>query len=257
MRRLHWLALTGAGVFAASAGLPACGVSDGAAPGEQAVSGSKQALQSLQAAFPSAKVESKQGRVTRVYGALLSTGATAAEAAERFRLDHASAFGAAAAELVPQELVDGRAINAATPKPLGVMFDRKTGQYKFWLFRYGQVRSGTPVFRSSLLALVKNEPNNPVVWASSTLHDLAAFSAVAPIRTALPDATKTLAAVRAGSDFNGRVLTAPARVLGTSAPELTIFAGKEGADAPPRLAIDYVAQTDGGGKFRVLADAAR
>ncbi|MFZ5893929.1 MAG: hypothetical protein ACOY0T_22900 [Myxococcota bacterium] len=227
-------------------------------PREAQVAATQQALESLQAAFPKARVEKAiDGRVKRVYGTAMSTGATPVEAAERFRREQAGALALNAAELVPATASGAVAAVGSAPQPTGLMFDAKTGRYKFLLYRYAQVKGGLAVHRAGLSVLVKNEGNNPVVWASSFAHDLNSF--VVPQLAAgagAADLDKSLRAVRASTDLKGRALLGPNALLNASVPELVIYAGTEDVDAPPRLAIEYTAESQNPpGKWRFVADA--
>jgi len=223
------------------------------------VAAAKSGLQSLQSAFPQAKVDTAVGHPTRLYGAALATGATIDDSVESFRSAHAASLGIPLSELVPRGFTASATAATAASQPLGLMYDRKTGQYKFWLYRYEQTKGGLPVFRSGLLALVKNEGNHPVVWASSYVHDLSAFSlpAVATGAPTAADAGKTLLAIRGMTDSSGRLLSPPTRVVRLSATSPVVFAGKEGQDAKPRLALEYTAETANPAQtWRVVADAA-
>src|SRR3954447_10906338 len=97
-----------------------------------------QALQRLQTAFPGARVDQGDRLGSRVYGAVMSSGATPLDASERFRTDHADAFGVRPDELMPQDQLGRFAANASLPG-IGLMYDRQTGQHRFWLYRYGQI----------------------------------------------------------------------------------------------------------------------
>ncbi|HLV66979.1 MAG TPA: hypothetical protein VKY73_14255 [Polyangiaceae bacterium] len=203
-----------------------------------------------------ARVESHGTRISRLYGAELAIGNTPAAAAERFRAEHATALGLPAAELVPQVLRDGAAVAASTPSPLGLMWNPKTKTYKFWLYRYGQVKDGLPVHGSTLLVLVRNGGTNPVVWASSSVRNLGRFRVPATVRSVTVDRAKSLRALPGVTDFAGRPLGTPTSITSVSTPKLVVFAGTEKADAPPRLAMEYVVETAGPpGKFRLIADA--
>jgi len=256
MGKIRSWALIGIGVFGGSALLAACSserredtpkVSHALAP--------KGALQSLQDAFPRAKIDTAIGHPTRLYGTALATGATLNDSAESFRLAHAASLGISASDLVQRDFSQNSSAMGA-PKPLGLMYDRKTGQYKFWLYRYGQTKGGVPVFRSGLLALVKNQGNNPVVWASSYVHNLSAFALPSQTASAAADPAKSLIAIRGMTDSSGRLLPAPKSIARLSATTPVVFAGKEGQDEKPRLALEYTAETANPPEtWRLVADA--
>ena len=219
----------------------------------------KSATQVLQDAFPRAKLDAPLGHPTRLYGSALASGRTVEESAERFRLAHTAALGMPAAELVPRQFAQSGALPPATttPRPLGLMYDRKTGQYKFFLYRYGQAKSGVPVFRSGLLTLVKNQGNHPVVWASSFVHDLSTFVVPNASPSAPADPDKSLQAIRGMTDSSGRLLPAPRRIARLSATSPVVFAGKEGRNERPRLAIAYTVETaEPRQTWQLVADAA-
>ena len=257
MGKLRSWALIGIGVLGVCTQLAACSERREDAPTASRVSSAKTALQSLQEAFPRAKVDATLGRPTRVYGAALATGASNNDSAEHFRVAHAASLGIPLTELVPRDFSQNSFTSAAAAKPLGLMLDRKTGQYKFWLYRYGQTKGGVPVFRSGLLALVKNQGNNPVVWASSFVHDLSTFALPNAPASPAADADKTLKAIRGVTDSSGRLLPAPKGITRLSSTTPIVFAGKDGQDAKPRLAIEYTAETaNPPATWQVVADAA-
>jgi hypothetical protein len=135
------------------------------------------------------------------------------------------------------------------------MYDQRTGQPKFWLYRYGQTAGGVPVFRGGLLTLVRNDASNAVVWASSSVKDMSAFRPAVGLKPRAPDGGRSLAAIRGTTDFAGRFLGAPTTVARVSAPDVVVFAGTEDRTAAPRMAIQYTAETAPGGLLRLVADA--
>jgi hypothetical protein len=211
----------------------------------------------LRQAFPKARMQMRNGHVSRIYGAELASGVTADSAAERVRATFAKAH-AGAADSVHPVIVNGltRAA-AARPKPLGLMYDSATGQYKFWLYRYGQRLGNLSVHDAELLVLVQNAPGFPVVWVNSTLRNVAAFAAPPAPRTLLINAAKSLAAVRADVALGRASVTAPQKLSRFGTPELVVFAGNGDQDAPPRLAMRYAAEDSATvGKWSVVAEAA-
>ena len=256
MGNLRSRALLAAGLAAGVTHLAACTErreEKASAPHVPATNSPRQALHD---AFPLARVDATNGRPTRVYGTALATGATLNDAAERFRLTHAASLGIPASDLLPRDF-SGRAAPAnAAPKPLGLMFDRNTGKYKFWLYRYGQAKAGVPVFRAGLLALVKNQVDNPVVWAASFVRDLSTFTPPRGAPAAAADPDKSLAAIRGTTDSSGRPLPAPKRITRLSPSTPVVFAGRDGQDVPPRLALEYTVETaDPPQTWRLVADA--
>ncbi|MCZ6810978.1 MAG: hypothetical protein O7D97_03150, partial [Planctomycetota bacterium] len=109
------------------------------------------------------------GRISRVYGAAFSHGASAVDSAEQFRLNHVAMFGVDPAQLAPRgPFPDGHHLQP-------IMYEPATGEYKFTGVYYSQVKDGIAVFRSRLTLLVRNEPGFPLVLASADLRDLGDF----------------------------------------------------------------------------------
>ena len=257
-QRVGCVRLAGISVLALGACLANTGCSkDGgpASPDATRTTVSGLALQRLQTTFPGVHVDRPDDGPTRIYGAAMTTGATPVDASERFRSDHADALGVRPDELVQQDL-RGRPMANATPPGIGLMYDRQTGQYKFWLFRYGQVNGGVPVHGAGLQTLVRNAGTNPVVWASSSLRDLTGFAAKPAMRPRAADADKTLRGIRASTDFTGRALPLPTKISSLSPSKLVVFAGTERQTAPARMALAYTAETDGAlAQWEIVADA--
>ena len=255
-RRIRGVTL-GAGIGSLCSLLMGCGIgNDAQQRAEASAAATHQAVQSLKDTFPAARLENSKGKLSSIYGASLTTGATPDESAEQFRHKHAAAFGVSPDELTPQELLVGKTAANASPKPIGLMYDRATQQYKFWLYRYGQTKGSVPVFRGALWTLVKNSGSNPVVWASSSLHDVSSF--VAPTAAALnaADTAKTLRAIRGSTDITGRHVGPPTKLTSISRPTQTVFAGTEDTEAPPKLAVEYDVQSESPpGKWHVVADS--
>ena len=253
---------------ALSVGVAGCvtGSDDGRSAGERPEPGVTKMIDAMSAAFPGSKTDAIPGGVARIYGASLSAGATHAEAAERFRQIFSAAVGAAPNDLVPEDPQQatapaGAARAAVTSagtadQGIGLMYDARTGQPKFWLHRYAQTTGGVPVFRGGLLTLVRNDAGNAVVWASSFVKDMTAFRPTAGMRPRSPDGARTLAAIRGTTDFAGRALGAPTALARLSTPDVVVFAGTEDRSVAPRMAIQYTAEAASGGKWRLIADAA-
>ena len=66
-------------------------------------------------------------------------------------------------------LKNARTVNAGG---VGLMYDSNTGKPKFRLYTYEQQRDGVPVFRAGLRTLVREDADNPVVWANSDLRPM-------------------------------------------------------------------------------------
>lgn len=177
----------------------------------------------LRHALPGVRVSADGTRIRRVYGRPLSFGATAEQSAAAFVLSHGASLGAA-----PDDLRPGNCFNERLIQP--VMYDAATGAFKFTLVYYRQCRGGVPVFRAELRLLARNEAGFPLVLAASSLRDLGAFS--------VPEDTRAAPAVSAGQASAARFRPGLARF---SPAELVVWAGANGATAPPRLALTFLA----------------
>jgi hypothetical protein len=215
------------------------------------------AVQALRTAFPKARLQSVGNTIERVFGSRLSTGATPEAAIERFLADHAGAFGADSADLKPALPEGGRAIPSPAAGPLGLMFDKATGKYRYYLYRYGQERNGLRVHKSTLLALVKNDgKDHPVIWASSTLRGLGQFAPQSLSRVPAVNPSKALRALAGTVDFAGRAIAPPTSFSKVDTPTQVIFAGNGPRALAARLAVEFVAEsTSPPGRWRFTADA--
>ena len=97
--------------------------------------------------------------VTRVYGAAFGFGGSAEETADQFRRDYAEMFG-----VNPDDLHPGNPLDQRLTQP--VLYDSQTDSYTFTLVYYRQFLGEIPVYRSSMLLLVRNEPGFPLVWVN-------------------------------------------------------------------------------------------
>jgi len=190
---------------------------------------------------PGAEVDEHAGAL-RIYGAPLARGASHRAAASQFIATQAQAFGAVASDLQPVELVNGTRVINANAQPLGLRLDPATGQYKFYLYRYSQVRSGVPVFGSDVGVLVRNSGDHPVVWSASTAKNLGSFAPTPGMRVPAPNQTKSLAALRGKLGVSGQGIGSSTRITSVSGAELTIFAGTE-ARVAPHMALQYTVET--------------
>jgi hypothetical protein len=230
------------------------GCSSADTPSEEGQLGSSSAALSVDAAaeaaarvtavVPTAQVNVQNGRVTRVYGANLASGASASASANAARDALAGALGAVPADLTQQ----------AGPVP--VMIDPATQQPRFWLYRYQQGRGGVPVHGAELRTLVRNSPGNEVVWLNSTVASLGSFVAASSAFAPPADAAKANAARKVVYDAKGVPLALGA--LDTfSPPEQVIYAGTAAAPSAPRMAIRYIGSSSKSPeRYRFIADAA-
>lgn len=212
--------------------------------------------QSLATAFPRATVAAGDGRETRAFGAVLATGESTAAAAESARQQYAAALGLGASDLVPVDVQAGKRVTASQATPIQLMYDKATGQHRFSLYRYRQMRSGVPVHDAELSLLARNDGQHAVVWAASTLQSLSGFNAAAPARVPNLDADKVLRVLGGSVDVHGARAVAPKALARVSTPELVVFAGKAERPAQPVLATESVVETENPpGKWRVITRA--
>ncbi len=171
--------------------------------------------------YPGVQFFARHGQVVQMYGTTFGYGDTPEAAAADFVANNAQTFANGAFELSSEGALDGM-------HTLPIMYDKATGTYKFTQVYYTQRVAGIPVFRSELRVLVRNEPGNPIVLAESTLRNMDSFE-VADMPLVDDDM-----AIRSG-------IAAMPDMANASEPEMTIFAGVEGAPTSPRLAVWYVA----------------
>ena len=179
-----------------------------------------EAMDTLKAISSSARLHhTNGGRIDRIFGAPMTTGRTAAEAADRFVVEAAAMWG-----LQPTQLR-----RAGDGQPLG--YDPLTGSFKFTLATFDQVVGNTPVFGSSLKVLVRNGTTPVVVLASADLHPTMGWNPPRSITVQDSMILSTMAATR--------TLGPQARL--TKTPTTAIFAGVGDDIHPPRLVVDTVA----------------
>jgi len=255
-------ALAGLGGCSAGENAPAGESRDTTAPGTSAPAATGPTTApvapaaQLKTALSTANVQPPSDRLRRVHG-VIATGKTPDAAAESFRQSSAAALGVDRDELMPARLNALATLRNATTTPqsngVGLMYDRTTGKPKFRLYNYEQQRDGVPVFRAGLRTLVREDRDNPVIWANSDLRPMGSFR----VRTSLPahsvDLNRSLQAL-SKHDTSGQ--PAPSALTQASRPTPTIFAGVDGQMASPRQAVRYTAQAaDGPGKWIFIADA--
>jgi hypothetical protein len=196
--------------------------------------------QALSRALPNARLYVRGGRVMRLCGAVMATGTTPEASAEAFRRNAAARLGVDPGELIaPSSPAVHAAAATGKAEPIGLMLDPNTGTYRFWLYRYDQVRSGVPVHDASLSVLVQNGKNHPVVWAGSSLRDLGDLDVPRNAGTPAVDPDQSLEALaRLGP------LDSLPSALEYGEPELVIFAGVGDQEVMPRLAERYLASSD-------------
>jgi len=198
-------------------------------------------FKSLKADYPLVARYMEGSHVARLYGQAFAHGSSPETATADFVSKYAGIFDALPQDLYPVNyLPDGR-------RMLPLMYDRSTGEYKFTLVYFTQMRGGIPVFMGDLRLLVRNQPDNPVVLASSGLRNLGDFN---PVITS--SVNKDLA-----RDAVDRFYGALTNI---DEPELVIWAGVGDMVVNPVLAMEFtadngkVAQPDYE-KWRFLIDA--
>lgn len=160
------------------------------------------------------------GRIKRLYGQVFSSGASAEESAERFLQADAHLWGVNRADLSNQYV-----------QP--IMYDQKTGKYKFSGIYYSQYKNGVPVFRARLILLVRNEPGYPLVQVSADLRNLGGFEPQVE--------SKSL-----NSSWGiANALTLYPGLVNFTEPEMVIWAGLEEMLVEPTLAYSFIGDNYG------------
>jgi Zn-dependent metalloprotease len=197
---------------------------------------SRQAFERLSAEYPAVESYTVDGRITQLYGRSFGGGVDAVSAADKFRNENSAIFGAKSTDLTAgSDLADGR-------KTQQLIYDRKTGTYKFTLVYYTQQRDGIPVYGSELKVLVLNEPGYPVVLARSTLHDLGDY---------IP-ADKSIARYDIAQNV---VRVSHPELKSFAEPKTVIWAGDDDVSASPVLALKFTASGKDYQKWAFVADA--
>lgn len=171
------------------------------------------------------------GRITKLYGKAFSHGPTAEESAQAFLIQHLDVFGDQISDLVAAPLHDDPGILE------GLMYNRDTDAFKFWLINYEQQVQGIPVFEGGLRLLIRNEPTFPLVMASANIRDLTGLNL-----NLNPGGVKA-------NQPNQRMLRKARRQMGgdgeqVAGGDLVIWAGIEGMVVEPRLAVQFILETD-------------
>ncbi|MGJ8636532.1 MAG: GC-type dockerin domain-anchored protein [Phycisphaerales bacterium] len=181
----------------------------------------------------------QDGSVGRVYGRAFSHGQTAEISASRFLQQHLSMWN------VPQDqlVAEGPFQDAAHQQQIG--YNPDTNSYKFTGHYYKQVVDGLPVFRSKLVLLTRNEANNPMVLASSELHDLGNFQVAQPIKRMPINHGQIEKSAAAHFNLGTQLLSS----------ERMIYAGTESAPHAPTIADVSKVQVNGFEEHLVITDA--
>ncbi|MDP6987520.1 MAG: hypothetical protein QGG74_05695 [Phycisphaerales bacterium] len=181
-----------------------------------------EASRDFRADHPRARMASDGFGVKKIVDQAIATGSTAKAAAV-----------AAKDTIAPMLGVDPDDFIEVGPFPngqheLGLMYRPETGDYKFTAYYWTQTAGGIPVWRSRLMALVRNDTGFPVVQVTSDVRDVSGFSA--PHRAV---ANHGLAIVAAAAKFGGDVAI--------SEPEVVVFAGIDDMRFAPRAAMVFEA----------------
>lgn len=180
------------------------------------------------------------GSIGRVYGKAFSHGQTGALSASRFLASNLSMWGVPADELV----AEGPFEEAQHTQQIGYEPDFDT--YKFTGHYYQQVKDGLKVYGSKLVLLTRNEENNPLVLASSALHDLRDFSVDPQLKNSRINHGRI---VESAQQYFGKAI-----VLDSS--ERMIYAGFDAAPHAPVIAEISTVIVDGFEEHLVVTDAA-
>lgn len=181
-------------------------------------------------------VQKTGDKITRVVGPSLASGPTALKSAAQYVESNAKRYNVAADELKLDEAETG----GKTVQP--VMYDAKTGKYKYNIVKYRQEKNGIPVFRSGMRMLVRNTADSPVVMVNSSLRDVNGFTP--PSTFSKSDKLKLEGDISGAadiSDFKGKSIQAIDTTLTNfSTPQTVIWAGLPGKEEKPRMAVTYI-----------------
>jgi len=180
------------------------------------------------------------GRIGRVYGKAFSHGATAAESVDSFVNQHSDMWGIDSSDLLAEgPFDDGRQTQQIYYLP-------DVDAYKFTGHYFKQMHQGYPVFRSKLVLLTRNEESNPLVLASSDLHDLRSFEIDQQVARAGVNeaAISQQAKTRFGQD-----------AFVNKTPERVVFTGVTGKQHAPTLADVTEVIADGFHPHIMITDA--
>ena len=182
-------------------------------------------------------VKKKGDKVTQVIGPHLAEGPTPLTATQKYIDANAARHDVNPAELsVVADSQSGRSVQP-------VLFDKKTGDYRYNIVKYQQQKDGIPVFRSEMKMLVRNTSDFPVVMVNDSLRDIKGFT---PPKSMMRAGVKAFSGAVSGSDpmtdFKGKALAASNTKLSNfSKPTQVIWAGLPDREESPRLAVTFTA----------------
>ncbi len=220
---------------------PASHADFASAAGQAASINKVQAITSFQALNQRSYLAMRDnGTIGRVYGKAFSQGQTGAISATRFLDQHVNMWGVARDEIV----AEGPFEDARHTQQIGYEPDFDT--YKFTGHYYKQIKDGLPVFRSKLVLLTRNETNNPLVLASSELHDLTSFTVDPQLKNTRINHARIVEAAQA--QYN--------KPISLQSTERMVYAGFDAAPHAPVLADISNIIVDGFQEHLVVTDAA-
>jgi len=178
-------------------------------------------LDQLLAARPGVQAFEWNGQLSRLYGAPMSFGADPEDSAWSFLERHAAVFGADLTDLRQVPNADGLVYQP-------VMYDRRTGDFKFFAIYFTQVRNDVRVFDSNLTLVVRNDraARYPVVLAVNNLKDLSTFNQPQQV-------------ILTSADVRNLGNPYPA----VDEPQQIIFVDERGEQGRAVLAYSYVSET--------------
>ncbi len=212
-------------------------------------------LERIRTAAPAVRIQRSHGRITRLFGTRIATGASPRSVAETFVREHAALFGVSRGDLARVGAGSGQAGGAGA---IGVLYESAAKRHRFSLVTYRQLWSGVPVYGADLRLLVANRAGSPLTLVVSTLRDL---QDLAPTLPGGGSPTLAESIRRQASSIPYRTAAAAAagaQLTRFSTPEPVIWAG---LDAPetPAVAISFTAHARDapgvGGAWRFVADA--
>lgn len=177
-------------------------------------------LDELLKARPGVQAFEWEGRLSRLYGSPMSTGTDPEDSAWSFLERHAAVFGVELTDLYQSPTADGLAFQP-------VMYNRQSGDYKFFAIYFTQMRNNVRVHDSNLTLVVRNDraERYPVVLAVNNLKNLSTFEQPQNVLT----------------QMDVRNLGNPYPAV--DEPQQVIFVDERGEQAQAKLAYTYVSET--------------
>jgi hypothetical protein len=220
-----------------------------------AISSSVRAAIENLSAGKSVEVRSQSGRVTKLAGNLGVTGISPANAFQQFIVKHREVLD------VPENQIAPGHWRSTKAESIPLMYDKTSGTYRFTLTRHHQTKNGIPVFRSRIDVLTQNKTNQIVEIVAQTKNLDSFVPSLNSNAINSGNLTAALATIRADKRHEQKAKDATTPTLRAfSDPSLTIWAGSDGEDADPTLAITFTGSNDNRQnlpeEFLFVADAA-